>query len=109
MLPWFGGLSLSKHARHLGRNRRIASLLQGLSNRPLLQQMEVLLHLTPLDLLTMAKARMTLYRLRILKQPSVPKTVPGLLTIWKNVGDPLFDTQLDYTIPIYRFTNISGS
>jgi hypothetical protein len=47
--------------------------------------MEVLLNLTPLDLLIMAEARMAFYRLHILKQPTVPKTVPGLLTIWKNV------------------------
>jgi hypothetical protein len=49
--------------------------------------MKVLLNLTPLDLLIMAQARMALYRLHILKQPTVPKTVSRLLTIWKNVGD----------------------
>jgi hypothetical protein len=44
---------------------------------------EVLLNLTPLDLLVMTEARMALYRLQILKQPTVPETVSGLLTIWK--------------------------
>jgi hypothetical protein len=39
--------------------------------------MEVLLNLTPLDLLIMAKARMALYRLHILKQPTVPKQYQG--------------------------------
>jgi hypothetical protein len=68
--------------------------------------MEVLLNLTLLDLLIMAQVRMALYRLHILKQPTVPKTVSGLLTIWKNVGDPLLDTRLDYTIPIYRHSKI---
>jgi hypothetical protein len=53
--------------------------------------MEVLLNLTPLELLIMVEARMALYRLHILKHPTLPKTVSGLLTIWKNVGDPLLD------------------
>jgi hypothetical protein len=43
--------------------------------------MEVLLNLTLLDLLIMAEARMALYRLQIFKQPTVPKTVSGLLSI----------------------------
>jgi hypothetical protein len=66
--------------------------------------MEVLLNLTPLDLLITAQARITLYRLHILKQPSVPKTVSGLSTTWKNVGDRLLDMQSDYIIPVYRHT-----
>jgi hypothetical protein len=52
--------------------------------------MEVLLNLTPLDVSIMVEVRMALYRLHILKQLSVPKTVTGLLTIWKNVGDPYY-------------------
>jgi ribonuclease HI len=68
--------------------------------------MEVLLNLTPLDLLIMAEASMVLSRLHILKQPTVPKTLSGLLTIWKNVGDPLFNMRLDYTIPVYRHSKI---
>jgi hypothetical protein len=67
---------------------------------------EVLLNLTPLDLLIMAEARMALYRLHILKQPTAPKTVSGLPTIWKNVGDPLLDVWSDYTIPVYRHSKI---
>jgi hypothetical protein len=39
--------------------------------------MEVLLNLTLLDLLIMAEARMALYRLHILKQPTVPKQYQG--------------------------------
>jgi hypothetical protein len=51
----------------------------------------------------MAEARMALYRLHILKQPADPETVPGLLSIWKNVRDPILDMRSDHTIPIYNF------
>jgi hypothetical protein len=68
--------------------------------------MEVLLNLTPLDLLIMVEARMALYKLQILKQPTVPKTVSGLLSIWKNVGDPTLDMRSDYTIPVYQHSKI---
>jgi ribonuclease HI len=68
--------------------------------------MEVLLDLTPLDLLIMAEARMALYRLQILKQPAVPKSAAGLLSIWKNVGDRILDMWSDYTIPVYHYSKI---
>jgi hypothetical protein len=68
--------------------------------------MEVLLDLTPLDLLIMAEARMALYRLQILKQPAVPKSAAGLLSIWKNVRDPILDIQTGYTIPVYHYSKI---
>jgi len=68
--------------------------------------MEVLLNLTPLDLLIMAEARMALYRLHILQQPAAPKAVAGLLSIWKNVGDPILDTLSDYTLPVYHHSKI---
>jgi hypothetical protein len=42
---------------------------------------------------------MALNRLHILEQPSVRKTVTGLLDIWKNVGDPLLGMRSDYIIP----------
>ena len=45
--------------------------------------MEVLLNLTPLNLLIMAEARMALYRLHMLKQPAILKTETGLLSSWK--------------------------
>jgi ribonuclease HI len=54
----------------------------------------------------MAEARMALYRLHILKQTTVPKTVSGLLTIWKNVGDLLLDMRSYYTIPVYRHSKV---
>jgi hypothetical protein len=68
--------------------------------------MEVLLNLNPLDLLIMAEARMALHRLQILKQSTVQDIVSVLLSIWKNVGDPLLDMRSDYTIPVYRNSNI---
>jgi len=68
--------------------------------------MEVLLNLTPLDLLIMAEARVALYRLHILIQPAAPKTLAGLLSIWKNVGDPILDMWSDYTTPVYYHSKI---
>jgi hypothetical protein len=65
--------------------------------------MEVLLNLTLLDLLIMAEARMALYRL----QPVVSKTVARLLSIWKNVGDPILDMRLNYTIPTFKHMKIT--
>jgi hypothetical protein len=68
--------------------------------------MDVLLNLTPLDLLIMAEARMALYRLHTLKQPAVSETEAGLLSIRKNVSDPIFDMRLDHTIPVYYHSRI---
>jgi ribonuclease HI len=68
--------------------------------------MEVLLNLTPLNFLIMAEARMTLYRLHMLKQPAFLKTETGLLSIWKNVSDPILDMCSDHTIPVYNYSKI---
>jgi hypothetical protein len=57
--------------------------------------MEVLLNLTPLYLVIMVEARMALYRLHILKQPTVPRTVSGLLTMWKIVHELSSDLWSD--------------
>jgi hypothetical protein len=103
MLPSSGGPKVKQKTTkiQLGRNQRIAylAIMRAMKSTPT-AAMEVRLNLTPLDLLIMAEARMEPYR--ILLQPSVPKAVPGLLTIWKNVDDPLLDMRLDYTIPIYH-------
>jgi hypothetical protein len=64
--------------------------------------MQVLLNLTPLDLLIMAEARMALYRLLMLKQLADLKTETGLLSIWKNVSDPTLDMRSGHTIPVYN-------
>jgi hypothetical protein len=91
----------------LGRIQRMACLaITGAMKWIPTAAMEVLLNLTPLDLLITAEVRMALYRLHILKQPTVPKRVSGLLIIWKNVGDPLLDMQSDYTIPVYCYSKI---
>jgi hypothetical protein len=67
---------------------------------------EVFLNLTPLDLLIIAEARMALYRLHTVKQPAVPETEEGLLSIRKNVSDPIFDMCSDHTIPVYYHSRI---
>ena len=64
--------------------------------------MEILLNLTPLDLVILAEARMALYRLHIPKQPANPKAETGLLTIRKNLNDPILDMWADHTIPVYH-------
>jgi ribonuclease HI len=89
----------------LGRIQRMACLsITGAMKSTTTAAMEVLL--TPLDLLIMAEGRMALYRLQTLKQPTVPKTVSGLLSIWKNVDDPILDMRSDYTIPVYYHSRI---
>ena len=67
---------------------------------------EVLLDLTPVDLLIMAVARMALCRLQIIKQQAVPKSVAGLLSIWKNVSKAILEMRTDYTIPVYHYSKI---
>jgi hypothetical protein len=66
--------------------------------------MEVLLNLTPLDLVIMAEVKKTLYRLQMYKQLNIPRIVSGLLTIWNDVGDPLLEMRSDYIIPVYHYT-----
>jgi hypothetical protein len=91
----------------LGRMQRMACLaIAGAMKSTPTAAMEVPLNLTPLDLLIMAEARMALCRLQILKQPTVPKTVSGVLSIWKNVGDPILDMGSDYIIPVYHYSKI---
>jgi hypothetical protein len=68
--------------------------------------MEVLLNLTVLNLLIMAEARMALYRLLMFKQPADLKTETWLLSIWKNVSDPILDMRSDHTIPVYNYSKI---
>jgi hypothetical protein len=68
--------------------------------------MEVLLHLTPLDLLIMVEARMALYRLQITKQPSASEVETGLLSIWKNVTDPILEMRVDHIIPVFNQSRI---
>jgi hypothetical protein len=69
----------------------------------LVAAMEVLLHLTPLDLLIMAEARMTFCRLHIPKQTPTNGIAVGLISIRKGVGDIILETRPDYTIPVYSW------
>jgi hypothetical protein len=67
-------------------------------------RMKMLLNLTPLDLLIMAEARLALYRLHIPKQSTDFKSEVGMLSIWKNVSDPILDMRSDHTIPVYYYS-----
>jgi hypothetical protein len=66
--------------------------------------LEVLLNLTPLNLLIMVEARMRLHRMHMFKQPVDPKTEEGLLSIWENVCDPTLDMRSDHKTPVYNYT-----
>jgi ribonuclease HI len=66
--------------------------------------MEILLNLTPLDLLIQAEARMALHRLQTRKQTADPKVDAGLLPIRKIVKDPLLEMRVDHTIPEYHYS-----
>jgi len=91
----------------LGRIQRMACLaITGAMKLTPTAAMEMLLNLTPLDLVIMAEARMALNRLHILKQPADSKTESGLLSIWKIVSDPILDMRSDYTIPVYYYSKI---
>jgi hypothetical protein len=91
----------------LGRIQRMACLaITGAMKSTPTAAMEMLLNLSLLDLFILAEARMALYRLHILKQPADPITEAGLLSIWKNVRDPILDMWSDYTIPVYYFSRI---
>jgi hypothetical protein len=106
-LVWWPKVKQKNTKIQLGRIQRMACLVITVAMKLTPSSaMEVLLNLTPLDLLIMAEARMAPYRLHTQKQPTVPKTVSGLLTIWKNVGGPLLDMRSNYTIPVYRHSKI---
>jgi hypothetical protein len=55
--------------------------ITGTMKSPPTAAMEVLLNLTPLDLLFMAEARMALYGLHIPKQPADSKPEAGMLSV----------------------------
>ena len=106
-LVWWSKVMQKTTKTQLGRIQRMACLpITGAMKLTPTAAMEILLNLTPLDLVIMAEARMALYRLHILKQPADCKTESGLLSIWKNVSDPILDMQSDYTIPVYYYSKI---
>jgi hypothetical protein len=71
--------------------------------------MEVLLNLTPLYPFIKGEARMALCRIYMSKQTVDLKTESGLLSIWKNVRDPILDMRSDHTIPVYTTPKSSMS
>jgi hypothetical protein len=104
-LVWWPKVWKKSTKIQLGRIQRMACLaITGAVKSTPTAAVEVLLNMTPLELLIIAEARMTLYILQIFKQLYVPRTVSGLLTIWKNVGDPLRDMWSDCFIPVYYYT-----
>jgi hypothetical protein len=103
-LVWWPKVIQETTKTKLGRIQRMASLpITGAMKSTPSAAMEVLLNLTPLNLLIMAEARMALYRVLMLKQPADLKTETGLLAIWKNVNDPILDMRSDHTIPVYNY------
>ena len=66
--------------------------------------MEMLLNLTPLDLLIMAEVRMTLYRLHVVMQLADCTIAAGMLSIWEKARDHKLDMQSDHTIPVYHYS-----
>jgi hypothetical protein len=80
-LVWWPKVMQTTTKIQLGRTQRMACLaITGAMKSTPTAAMEVLLDLTPLDLLIIVEARMAHYRLHILKQPAVPKTIAVLLS-----------------------------
>jgi hypothetical protein len=104
MVPWSGG-PRSHTKTEIGRIQRMACLvITGAMKSTPTVAMEVLLNLTPLNILIVSEARMALYRLLMFKQPADLKTETGLLSVWKNVSDPFLDMRSDHTIPVYKYS-----
>jgi hypothetical protein len=106
-LVWWPKATHKTTKTQLGRIQRMACLaITGVMKSTLTAAMEVLPNLTPLNLLIMAEARMALYRLHMFKQLDDLKTETGLLSIWKNVSDPILDMRSDHAIPVYNYSKI---
>jgi len=91
----------------LDKIQRMACLaITGAIKSTTIAAMEILLNLTPLNLVILVEVRMALYTLHILKETANPKAEAGLLYIWKNVSDQILDMQADHTIPVYYYSKI---
>jgi hypothetical protein len=89
----------------LSRIQRMACLaIAGAMKSTATAAMEVLLNLTPLDLLIMAEVRVVLHNVHRLKQPAVSGIEAGLLRIWRDVSDPILDMRSNHTIPVYHYS-----
>ena len=87
-LVWWPKVMQKNHQNPIREDSKMACLIiTGAIKTTPTAAMEMLLNLTPLDLLIMAEARMTLCRLHILTQPADSTTSAGMLFIWKNVSD----------------------
>jgi len=83
MAPWCGGpRSCKKTAKtQLGKIQRMACLaITGAMKSTPTATMEILLNLTPFDLVILAQTRMALYRLHTLKEPANAKAEARLLS-----------------------------
>ena len=69
---------------------------------------EMLLNLTPLDLLIMVEARMTLYRLHTLMQPADSTLAAGMLPIWKNVRPHIGHAVRSHYSSLSLLQNLQG-
>jgi len=104
-LVWWPKAMQKTTKTQLGRIQRIACLaITGAMKSTPTAAMETLLNLTPLNLVIQAEARMALYRLHIHKQPA--KFKAGLLSIWKNVSDPLLEMRADHMTPVYYYSKV---
>jgi S-adenosylmethionine:tRNA-ribosyltransferase-isomerase (queuine synthetase) len=74
----------AKNTKHqLGSIQRTARLvITGAMKSTHTAVIQMLLHLTSLDLLIMANAKVALHRLHTLKQPDVSDAETGLLSVW---------------------------
>jgi hypothetical protein len=81
-LVWWPKFKQKTTKMQLGRIQRMAYLaITGAMKSTPIAAIEVLLNLTPLDLLIMAEARLAHHRLHIPKQPSYLKTEVGMLSV----------------------------
>jgi hypothetical protein len=104
-LVWWPKVKQKSTKNQLGRIQRMACLaITGAMKSTPTAAMEVLLNLTPLDLLIRAEARMALYTLNIIEQPNIPKTEAGMLNIWRKVGNPVLEMRSDHITPVYYYT-----
>jgi hypothetical protein len=98
-------IKIYKYKIKLGRIQRIACLaITGAMKSTPTAAMEVPLNLTPLDLLIMAEARFSLYRLYIPWQATDFKSEVGMLSIWKNVGYSILEMRSDHTTPVSYYS-----
>jgi hypothetical protein len=80
-LVWWPKVIHKNTKTQIGRIQRMACLaIMGAMKSTPTAAMEMLLNLTPLNLLIMAEVRMALYRLHMLEQPAVLKTETGSLS-----------------------------